>query len=50
VERTVVRGHRAPGETQRRHKESATMIEHSGSLMDDVAGRYYGEASSAKLR
>ena len=50
VERTFVRGHRAPGETERRREESAAMIEHSGSLMDEVTGRYHGEASRAKLR
>ena len=33
-ERSVVRGQRAPGEAERRHKESAALVEHG--LVDEL--------------
>jgi len=29
VERTVIRGHGAPGEAERRHEKSAALVEHA---------------------
>jgi len=34
MERKIVRGHRAPGEAECRHQESAALIEHA--LLDDL--------------
>jgi hypothetical protein len=38
MERAVVRGHGAPGEAERSHQESATLVEHLANLRGSRRG------------